>query len=100
MEPENLMVRFAPLFALVVALSLPSVIRAEAPTPAAPSPAVEAAAEAATQAAPQAQAQERAARPAKRASRSVQPQRTGPVAKLIELERRKNEWLRETFLNR
>jgi hypothetical protein len=96
MEPENLMVRFAPLFALVVALSLPSVIRAEAPTPAAPSPAVEAAAEAATQA----QAQERAARPAQRASRSVQPQRTGPVAKLIELERRKNEWLRETFRNR
>jgi outer membrane biosynthesis protein TonB len=96
MEPENLMVRFAPLFALVVALSLPSVIRAEAPTPAAPSPAADAAAEAATQA----QAQERAARPAQRASRSVQPQRTGPVAKLIELERRKNEWLRETFRNR
>jgi hypothetical protein len=72
------------------------VIRAEAPTPAAPSPAADAAAEAATQA----QAQERAARPAQRASRSVQPQRTGPVAKLIELERRKNEWLRETFRNR
>jgi hypothetical protein len=94
------MFRFAPIFAVAVALSLPSVIRAEAPTPAAPSPAAEAAAEAATQAAPQAQSQERAARPAQRASRTVQPQRTGPVAKLIELERRKNEWLRETFRNR
>jgi hypothetical protein len=100
MEPENLMVRFAPLFALVVALFLPSVIRAEAPTPAAPSPAVEAAAEAATQAAPEAQVQQQVARPAQRASRAVQPQRTGPFAKLIELERRKNEWLRETFRNR
>jgi hypothetical protein len=100
MEPKNLMVRFAPLFAIVVALSLPSVIHAEAPTPAAPNPAADAAAEAATQAAPQAQARERAARPAQRASRAVQPKRTGPVAKLIELERCKNEWLRETFLNR
>jgi hypothetical protein len=100
MEPKNLMFRFAPLFAIVVALSSPSVIRAEAPTPAAPTPAAEAAAEVATQAAPQAQVQERAARPAQRGSRSVQAQRTGPVAKLIELERRKNEWLRETFLNR
>ena len=26
--------------------------------------------------------------------------RKGPVAKLIELEKRKNEWLRETFLNK
>jgi hypothetical protein len=94
------MFRFAPLFAIAVAFSLPSVIRAEAPTPAAPTPAAEAAAEAATQAAPQAQSQERAARPAQRASRAVQPQRTGPFAKLIELERRKNEWLRETFRNR
>jgi hypothetical protein len=25
--------------------------------------------------------------------------RKGPIAKLIELERRKNEWLRRTFLN-
>ena len=25
--------------------------------------------------------------------------RKGPVAKLIELEKRKNEWLRDTFLN-
>lgn len=100
MEPKNIMFRYAPFFAIAFALSLPSVIRAEAPTPAAPSPAAEAAAEAATQAAPAAQVQQRAARPAQRASRSVQPQRTGPVAKLIELERRKNEWLRETFLNR
>jgi hypothetical protein len=100
MEPKNLMFRFAPLFAVVIALSLPSVILAEAPTPAAPNPAVEAAAEVATQAAPEGQVQQRAARPAQRASRSVQPQRTGPVAKLIELERRKNEWLRETFMNR
>jgi trigger factor len=30
----------------------------------------------------------------------VQAARKGPVAKLIELERRKNEWLREKFLNR
>jgi hypothetical protein len=36
-----------------------------------------------------------------RSNRSVaQGQRKGPVAKLIELERRKNEWLRETFLNK
>jgi len=35
-----------------------------------------------------------------RAGRAVQGQRKGPVAKLVELERRKNEWLRETFLNR
>lgn len=27
-------------------------------------------------------------------------QRSGPVAKLIELERRKNEWLRQRFLGR
>lgn len=26
--------------------------------------------------------------------------RNGPVAKLIELERRKNEWLRQRFLSR
>ncbi|MCE9629507.1 MAG: hypothetical protein K8S94_02140 [Planctomycetia bacterium] len=26
--------------------------------------------------------------------------RKGPVAKLVELERRKNEWLREKFLSR
>ena len=25
--------------------------------------------------------------------------RKGPISKLIELERRKNEWLRRTFLN-
>ena len=25
--------------------------------------------------------------------------RKGPVAKLIELEKRKNEWLKQTFLN-
>lgn len=31
---------------------------------------------------------------------AAQAQRKGPVAKLVELERRKNEWLRETFLNR
>ena len=30
----------------------------------------------------------------------VQAARKGPVAKLVELERRKNEWLRERFLNR
>jgi len=28
---------------------------------------------------------------------SVQGTRNGPVAKLIELERRKNEWLRQKF---
>lgn len=94
------MFRFAPLFAIVVALALPSVVRAEDPTPAAaPNPAVEAATEGAAQAAPQAQVQQRAARPAQRTTRSVQQTRRGPVAKLIELERRKNEWLRETFLN-
>lgn len=94
------MFRLAPLFAIVVALALPSVIRAEDPTPAAaPNPAVEAATEGAAQTAPQAQVQQRAARPAQRTTRSVQQTRRGPVAKLIELERRKNEWLRETFLN-
>ena len=93
------MVRLAPLFAIIVALALPSVVRAEAPTPAAaPNPAVEAASEGAAQAAPQ--AQQRAARPVQRSSRTVQPQRKGPVAKLIELERRKNEWLRQRFLGR
>lgn len=35
-----------------------------------------------------------------RANRGAQAARKGPVSKLIELERRKNEWLRETFLNR
>lgn len=99
MEPKTLMFRLAPLFAIVVALALPSVIRAEDPTPAAPNPAVEAATEAAAQAAPEAQVQQRAARPAQRTTRSVQQTRRGPVAKLIELERRKNEWLRETFRN-
>lgn len=100
MEPENLMFRLALLVALVVAMSFPAVVRAEDPTPAAaPNPAAEAAAEAATDAAPRAQVQPRAARPAQQASRSVQSPRRGPVAKLIELERRKNEWLRETFLN-
>jgi len=35
-----------------------------------------------------------------RSSRSAaQSTRKGPISKLIELERRKNEWLRETFLN-
>jgi len=35
-----------------------------------------------------------------RATRSsVGAQRKGPVAKLVELERRKNEWLRQTFTN-
>ena len=32
--------------------------------------------------------------------RSVAAKRMGPIARLIELERRKNEWLRRTFLNR
>lgn len=32
--------------------------------------------------------------------REIGAQRNGPVAKLVELERRKNEWLRERFLNR
>jgi hypothetical protein len=27
----------------------------------------------------------------------VKPTRNGPIAKLIELERRKNEWLRQRF---
>jgi hypothetical protein len=100
MELEILMSRLAPLFALVVATLLPSVLHAEAPTPAAaPNPAVEAATEAAADAAPQAAVQQRAARPVQRSSRSVEPTRRGPVAKLIELERRKNEWLRETFRN-
>jgi hypothetical protein len=31
---------------------------------------------------------------------AAQGQRKGPVSKLIELERRKNEWLRETFRNK
>jgi hypothetical protein len=35
-----------------------------------------------------------------RTGQQVQAARKGPVAKLIELERRKNEWLREKFLNR
>ena len=35
-----------------------------------------------------------------RTGQQVQAARRGPVAKLIELERRKNEWLRERFLNR
>jgi hypothetical protein len=35
-----------------------------------------------------------------RNGQQVQAARKGPVAKLIELERRKNEWLREKFLNR
>ena len=35
-----------------------------------------------------------------RNGQQVQAARKGPVAKLIELERRKNEWLRERFLNR
>jgi hypothetical protein len=36
-----------------------------------------------------------------RASRSqVNAERTGPVKKLVELERRKNEWLRQKFLNK
>ena len=30
----------------------------------------------------------------------VGAQRSGPVAKLVELERRKNEWLRQRFLGR
>ncbi|MBM4057432.1 MAG: hypothetical protein FJ275_04235 [Planctomycetes bacterium] len=41
--------------------------------------------------APQAQAQ---------GTRAVRAQRNGPIAKLIELERRKNEWLRQRFLGR
>lgn len=32
--------------------------------------------------------------------REIGAQRSGPVAKLIELERRKNEWLRQRFLGR
>ncbi len=32
--------------------------------------------------------------------REIGAQRNGPVAKLIELERRKNEWLRQRFLGR
>jgi len=35
-----------------------------------------------------------------RNGQQVQAARKGPVAKLVELERRKNEWLRERFLNR
>ena len=30
----------------------------------------------------------------------VGAQRNGPVAKLVELERRKNEWLRQRFLGK
>jgi len=30
----------------------------------------------------------------------VGAQRSGPVAKLVELERRKNEWLRQRFLGK
>lgn len=32
--------------------------------------------------------------------REIGAQRNGPVAKLIELERRKNEWLRQRFLGK
>lgn len=32
--------------------------------------------------------------------REIGAQRSGPVAKLVELERRKNEWLRQRFLGR
>ena len=32
--------------------------------------------------------------------REIGAQRNGPVAKLVELERRKNEWLRQRFLGR
>lgn len=32
--------------------------------------------------------------------RTVAAQRTGPIARLVELERRKNEWLRRVFLGR
>lgn len=39
-------------------------------------------------------AQARTARP------EIGAARKGPVARLIELERRKNEWLRQTFLSR
>ena len=35
-----------------------------------------------------------------RNGQQVQAARKGPVAKLVELERRMNEWLREKFLNR
>jgi len=36
-----------------------------------------------------------------RATRSsASAQRKGPVVKLVELERRKNEWLRQTFQNK
>jgi hypothetical protein len=34
------------------------------------------------------------------ARQEVSAARKGPVAKLIELERRKNEWLRQKFLSR
>jgi len=34
---------------------------------------------------------------ARQANPQVKPTRNGPVAKLIELERRKNEWLRQRF---
>jgi hypothetical protein len=34
------------------------------------------------------------------ARQQVSAARKGPVAKLIELERRKNEWLRQRFLGR
>jgi hypothetical protein len=35
-----------------------------------------------------------------RGQAGVSATRNGPVAKLIELERRKNEWLRQRFLGR
>jgi len=90
------MVRLPVPFAVLVAVFLPSVIHAEATAPA-PTPADAATEVAAAAASPKKQVQQRATRPA---SRSVQPARRGPVAKLIELERRKNEWLRETLSNR
>jgi len=34
---------------------------------------------------------------ARTANPQVRAQRSGPVAKLVELERRKNEWLRQRF---
>ncbi len=37
---------------------------------------------------------------AQNARQEIGAARKGPVAKLIELERRKNEWLRERFLGR
>lgn len=92
------MLRTPFLFSTVAALSVGvAAIRAEdagvVPTVA------DAAAAADADAAPKAQVKPQA-RTVSRSTRSVQPARRGPVAKLIELERRKNEWLRETFLNR